>query len=117
MFLITLSFGFLFGWFESVEDLAIWTPSPPTFVIVHPSTRLFCEARNSTPSLGTPSMTQSLMTLLTDVRLVTPSMSLPSQTAPRERDCVILTRSISVSLPPSKSIASLVVRGEPPART
>src|SRR6266508_4568498 len=67
------------------------------------------EARNSMPSPGTPSITQSCTSLLSDVQLA----FLPSNTMPRPRDAVILTRSTTTSLPLSKSRASLVVRGVP----
>src|SRR6266511_1695406 len=82
-------------------------------VIVQPSTRLSLEARNSMPSPGTPSITQSCTSLLSDVQLA----FLPSNTMPRPRDAVILTRSTTTSLPLSKSRASLVLRGVPLAET
>src|SRR6266545_2771997 len=110
---MTLLFDFLLGWSAVVDDLTSWMPCKPVLVIVQPSTRLSLEARNSMPSPGTPSITQSCTSLLSDVQLA----FLPSNTMPRPRDAVILTRSTTTSLPLSKSRASLVLRGVPLAET
>src|SRR5919108_167648 len=92
---MTLSLDFLFGWGALVEDLVASTPSPPVFVIVQPSTRLLLAARNWTPSLGTPLITQSRTTL----RFAVQPVPLPSKMIPFPREATTFTRSTRLSFP------------------
>ena len=67
------------------------------------------------PSPGTPVMMQSRTMLRSAVPPDVGTSSLPSKMMPRPRDWVIFTRSTMESSPPSKSMASLVLRSAPPA--
>ena len=83
--------------------------APDRSLIWHPSTRLLLEARSSIPVPGTPVTTQFRTTLRTL------GCSFPSKTMPRPRELVTFTRSTGLLPPASKSMASLVVCGGPPA--
>ncbi len=91
--------------------MLILMPCPGTLDMLHPVTMLSLAARSSIPAPWIPVMTQSRIWLRSAVW----PRPFPSKMMPRPRDNVISTRSIKTSLPPSKSIASLVNLGGPPA--